>query len=236
MVFVKIEYIIKLEVTKLINKRKQKIRGQQISIKKKLLRKQNKPHCEYCGNDNKKILQIHHIKPVYLGGDNDVKNLIILCPNCHKSAHAGLIKTADLIRAKNNKKVFESPEQIQKNLDKLKQIQKNLAISIINNAIKNFELTGKNRDLKLHLLDHKLDIKGFKENHRDIKTKLQLCTYLNRIELKYQSLKNDYAKLELENERLKTNLKKFELSAQKPDSKEKRGIFHFLGAAFFGLS
>jgi len=32
-------------------------------------------------------LEIHHIIPVILGGANKLKNLILLCPRCHKARH-----------------------------------------------------------------------------------------------------------------------------------------------------
>lgn len=32
-------------------------------------------------------LEIHHIIPVILGGPNRIKNLILLCPECHKIRH-----------------------------------------------------------------------------------------------------------------------------------------------------
>ena len=41
--------------------------------------------CGYC--ENLKILQEHHILPKCYGGDNDIKNLVVLCPNCHKIRH-----------------------------------------------------------------------------------------------------------------------------------------------------
>lgn len=56
------------------------------TIKKDLINE--KGSCEICGYDFKSILQIHHIKPVSLGGTNKKSNLIILCPNCHKIIHA----------------------------------------------------------------------------------------------------------------------------------------------------
>lgn len=34
----------------------------------------------------------HHIVPVCEGGSNTEENLILLCPNCHAMAHAGLIR------------------------------------------------------------------------------------------------------------------------------------------------
>ena len=218
------------------DKRKQKIRGQQIAIKKRLLKNQNYPHCEYCGIDNKKILQIHHIKPICEGGDNEEDNLIILCPNCHKSVHSGLISRYSLIQAKKSKKFLVKPEQIQKKLEDLKQKQTKLLTSIIEGSRYNMELMGENRRLEQHIGKNSQLLQGFHNTHKDIKTKVQLCTYLNRIELKYQTLKEDYAKLQLENERLKTDLKNFELATEKAEVKEKKGVFHFLGTAFFGLS
>lgn len=218
------------------DKRKQKIRGQQISIKKKLFKLQNKPHCEFCGNDNEKILQIHHIKPVCEGGNNAEKNLIILCPNCHKLAHVGLISKEELQNARKRKKVFVTPEDIQKSVDNLKQIETDLKNSILKSEKKHKELEKQNQIFFGRMHEEFKQLDKFNQNHDGIKTKIQLCTYLNRIELKYQSLKEDYAKLQLENERLKTNLKNIELAAEKAEVKEKKSIFHFLGTAFFGLS
>ena len=40
--------------------------------------------------------EIHHIKPIAEGGDNGRDNLILLCPNCHKKAHAGIIRKEEL--------------------------------------------------------------------------------------------------------------------------------------------
>ena len=35
--------------------------------------------------------EIHHIVPIADGGDNSKGNLILLCPNCHKQVHFGII-------------------------------------------------------------------------------------------------------------------------------------------------
>ena len=35
--------------------------------------------------------EVHHIKEVCNGGSNEINNLILLCPNCHKMVHKGLI-------------------------------------------------------------------------------------------------------------------------------------------------
>jgi hypothetical protein len=79
---------------------KNKIRAEQTTIKRRMLKKQKIAHCEYCGNKTKEILQIHHIEAISSGGNNDLDNLIILCPNCHKSAHAGIIKKEELHKLK----------------------------------------------------------------------------------------------------------------------------------------
>lgn len=44
--------------------------------------------------------EIHHIKPLSEGGDNLSSNLILLCPNCHKQAHAGIISREQLLDAR----------------------------------------------------------------------------------------------------------------------------------------
>lgn len=41
--------------------------------------------CGCCGNEEK--LELHHIIPISLGGNDDYYNLIYLCFNCHKKMH-----------------------------------------------------------------------------------------------------------------------------------------------------
>ena len=41
-------------------------------------------------------LHYHHIVPVSDGGSGNTDNIILLCPNCHKMAHAGLISDDEL--------------------------------------------------------------------------------------------------------------------------------------------
>lgn len=47
--------------------------------------------CEMCGWD-KGNCDVHHIKPKSKGGTDDISNLIVLCPNCHRLQHAKLNK------------------------------------------------------------------------------------------------------------------------------------------------
>ncbi len=45
--------------------------------------------CERCNEDNYAILQIHHKHERHKGGNDQLTNLEILCPNCHASHHLG---------------------------------------------------------------------------------------------------------------------------------------------------
>ena len=54
-------------------------------LKNKLLR--DTGHCEICENNFLPILQIHHIKPLSKNGLNTESNVMLLCPNCHKTIH-----------------------------------------------------------------------------------------------------------------------------------------------------
>src|SRR2546427_13203665 len=48
--------------------------------------------CSECGENNPRLLQVHHIKPFAKGGSNKLTNLSVLCPNCHQKAQKGLIE------------------------------------------------------------------------------------------------------------------------------------------------
>lgn len=56
-----------------------KIRREQNVIRKTMITSDSV--CGKCGS--KEDLEIHHMLPVVLGGDNDDRNLIILCHDCH---------------------------------------------------------------------------------------------------------------------------------------------------------
>lgn len=49
--------------------------------------------CEACGYGppailRRRVLQVHHVVPVAQGGTTTVTNLAVLCPTCHRIAHA----------------------------------------------------------------------------------------------------------------------------------------------------
>ena len=50
--------------------------------------------CQLCGWD-KAFCDVHHIVPKSEGGLNKESNLIILCPNCHRLCHEGIIEVKE---------------------------------------------------------------------------------------------------------------------------------------------
>lgn len=60
----------------------QKIRNEQTRMREVLITPDS--CCGKCGC--KENLEIHHLMPVLFGGDNDIRNLIILCSKCHDDA------------------------------------------------------------------------------------------------------------------------------------------------------
>lgn len=54
--------------------------------------------CEWC-DEPVDSPDVHHIKPRDEGGPNEPKNLIVLCPNCHRKADRGMISRSKLRRA-----------------------------------------------------------------------------------------------------------------------------------------
>lgn len=57
-----------------------------------------KGYCEKCGckapfirkSDNTPYLEVHHTIPLSEGGEDNLKNTIALCPNCHRELHFGI--------------------------------------------------------------------------------------------------------------------------------------------------
>jgi len=62
----------------------------------------DKHTCQVCGLKDKLIMDVHHIKPVKNEQDRrygiqDIKNLITLCPNCHRKVHKKIVKLPTLL-------------------------------------------------------------------------------------------------------------------------------------------
>jgi 5-methylcytosine-specific restriction endonuclease McrA len=52
--------------------------------------------CFVCENKMRSVLIVHHIIPVSEGGNNEMDNLVVLCPNCHAVVHrAQQLKRSD---------------------------------------------------------------------------------------------------------------------------------------------
>lgn len=205
-----------------MNKTKQKIRSQQQLLKKRIFKTWKNPHCEYCGNPNKNILQLHHIKSICNGGDNSIDNVIILCPNCHKMVHAGQITTKELKTLKQFPKLFINFEDLQTKMNKLKQ-----------NADK-LEQIVKDRDKYIEQLNSEWwyvfkDIQEKEKYLKDNNTKFQLCKYIDRVEYKYNQLLEENKKLIEENKILKQIIS---------DDKKyvKKSFFDFLNNMWHGFS
>ena len=49
--------------------------------------------CRRCGSSNN--IEYHHIKPLSMGGSNDLENLIPLCVDCHDYVHSGKTRESD---------------------------------------------------------------------------------------------------------------------------------------------
>ena len=69
----------------------QKIRTEQNNLRGTMITENS--CCSKCGG--KENLEIHHMFPICLGGDNNDINLLILCKNCHKKI---TIYNRDIIR------------------------------------------------------------------------------------------------------------------------------------------
>ncbi len=57
-----------------------------------------KGKCAVCSFDE--VVEIHHIIPRRLGGDDDPDNLILLCPNHHSLADKGMLSIKDINRVR----------------------------------------------------------------------------------------------------------------------------------------
>ena len=69
---------------------------------RKLAFEQYPPICAYCGFGVPEVLEVAHIDGNR--GNNNVKNLVILCPNCHKMHDIDLIPTKTIIKMRDREK------------------------------------------------------------------------------------------------------------------------------------
>lgn len=102
---------------------------------RKILNRANKNICSVCEWD-KDSCDIHHIVPRHKGGTNELSNLIVLCPNCHRMAHSnkldfnGFKSLVDFDfssyykpeRCKRNKSIKDRPTKIKLVIDHEKLI------------------------------------------------------------------------------------------------------------------
>lgn len=79
--------------------KKQKLRENIAQDRKKLLKILGKK-CLVCSSEDSFLLQIHHVKPLSEYGDNDLENLIPVCPNCHFVIHKYLRASRKLKKIK----------------------------------------------------------------------------------------------------------------------------------------
>ena len=60
-------------------------------IRKWIVKRRDGYICQKCGKDlfycKEGSGQVHHIRPLSIGGTNEIKNLIFLCTECHKKIH-----------------------------------------------------------------------------------------------------------------------------------------------------
>jgi len=65
------------------NKKDSKYKRNVSETKKKHVAAGQHWKCENCSKELDASFEVHHKKPLYLGGDNTVENLVALCRNCH---------------------------------------------------------------------------------------------------------------------------------------------------------
>lgn len=69
-----------LQTTHKQNNPRQNCRHEQQEIRKQIIKEDS--CCSRCGS--KENLELHHMIPLAIGGDNDNRNLTILCKHCHQ--------------------------------------------------------------------------------------------------------------------------------------------------------
>lgn len=71
--------------------------------------------CQVCGYS--KILECHHIIPTSKSGKSTRENGILLCPNHHAEAHAGLLLEEDLLKYNEQTEVVRKPVLFERRCD-----------------------------------------------------------------------------------------------------------------------
>lgn len=74
-----------------------KIRSEAAKIRNILINEYSK--CELCGSDQIRDLQLHHVIPVRMYGDNSLNNLICVCRKCHSILHKTYRNTGNISKA-----------------------------------------------------------------------------------------------------------------------------------------
>lgn len=59
-------------------------------LRTEAVRKRDRFACRECGSTSN--LVVHHLKPVQMGGDHFLSNLVTLCNNCHLSIHPSIME------------------------------------------------------------------------------------------------------------------------------------------------
>lgn len=75
----------KLELRKKIRDLQKELDGYTKGYSKHLIKQRDRYMCRICGDTE--FLEVHHLTPSHLGGDNSQINLITLCCSCHLFMH-----------------------------------------------------------------------------------------------------------------------------------------------------
>src|SRR3954467_6298249 len=73
---------------------KERLKEKQWREVKAIVRKRDGGHCRACSKHGRRKpgTEVHHLLYRSHGGKDDARNLILLCMDCHKDAHAKLLR------------------------------------------------------------------------------------------------------------------------------------------------
>jgi len=86
------------------------------------------PICAHCGFGVPEVLEVAHIDGKRT--NNDIRNLVILCPNCHKMHDLDLISTATIIEMRDREKVVDWSKRMKDAGKKAATTRKNRAATL----------------------------------------------------------------------------------------------------------